>query len=171
MHPALDLRLPITAGYSYSDLNYLDFHYPKEKVKSFIEQFLFLNCDYQNLLDVLEYCKILQELAESKTQLVMLNGILPITQEMQYLQSVTDPAKNFSQYTKELINVDLLPDEDIAKFFTKIVNGINRLDKSIWPNMFSSFANNIIDYGSDKLHPGTNSHKQYADMIIKHLKQ
>ena len=168
VYPDLDTALLITAN-AKVPVNYLDNQFSKTFLKNFVDQFLLLNHDYQNILMLINYCKILETLAKDKCRIVMINGLIPWTKECIDPSAVTNPYENFSTYTKNLLSVDKLPDTDVTIFFNKICNGLMELDKNTWANMFSPMMKHKIDLGTDNLHPGPNSHKQYADMIIKHL--
>lgn len=168
MYPGPTMRLPIV-GQTVKPPIGIDQYFTASKLQKFSDQFRLLNHDYHNILSMVNYCKILQTLAQHRCQLVIVNGLLPWTKELQYKQSATDPAKYFSDYTKSLLTIDLLPDEDIVKYFMQLLTGIEELDKKLWVNMFNSFGNIMIDWGLDHAHPGPESHKKYASMIITHL--
>lgn len=169
LYPNLDCNLIITANSKQKDIKYLDTMYSAKFLQSFADQFLLLNHDYHNLIQVGNFSKILETVSTNKTQLIFINGLLPWTKEIKCKQSLSNPAKYFSEYTKELLSLDLLPDQDIAKFFTTLYDTVKKLDSSLWVNMFSSMQNEMIDLGTDNSHPGIGSHKHYASMIIEYL--
>jgi hypothetical protein len=171
LYPNLDIIFPITpnAIAPVKDINYLDTQFSKKSLEKFVDQFLLLNHDYQNILMLINYCKILETLAKDKCRIVMINGLVPWTKECMDPSAVTNPYENFSTYTKNLLSTDKLPDSDVAIFFNKICNGLAELDKSTWVNMFNSMGKQILDLGNDNSHPGPKSHQLYANIIIKHL--
>jgi hypothetical protein len=168
LYPALDLEFPITAGIR-NDLKYLDFFLPQQQANKFIDMFRYLNHDYHNILLVINYCKILEMLARDKCQLIFINGLIPWTAELQYPESTRDPQRYFSEYTKNLLCIDQLPDDDIKKFFEAISTEIVKLDKSKWINMFSSIMHGAVDLAADNIHPGPVTHQNLANNIIKYL--
>jgi len=170
LYPGPCIKLPI-AGQEMEELIGIDQYFTKDKLQKFSDQFRLLNHDFHNLLSVANYCKILQTLAANKCQVVFINGLLPWTKEIKYKQSATDPAKYFSKYTKSLLTIDQLPDQDIVKHFTQLTEAVGTLDKTLWSNMFDSMMCNVIDRGLDNIHPGPESHKKYASMIINHLEK
>lgn len=169
MHPNLDLSFGIGAMDAINELNYLDTVFSKKDLQKFVKQFLLLNHDYHNILALLNYCKILETVAHTQTKIIFINGLLPWTKEIQFLQAMGNPAKNFSEYTKNLLSIDKLPDQDIEFFFNKIHNGLSQIDKNNWINMFRSILTLAEDVGTDNLHPGPNTHAKIAQMIINHI--
>lgn len=170
-HPHLDLEFQVPSCISNNtDISYLDLKLSNKFLKKFGEQFLLVNHDYNNILTLLNYCKILESIAQhKKIKIVFINGLLPWTSEILDEKALTNPSKNFSEYTKNLLSVDLLPDEDIIKFFNKIKRGLDQINLNNWTNMFKSMVHMGVDLGTDKIHPGIKSHKLYANMIINHL--
>jgi hypothetical protein len=168
LYPALDLEFPITAGIR-NDLKYLDFFLPQQQAKEFIDMFRYLNHDYHNILLLINYCKILELMAQDKCRLIFINGLIPWTPELRYPESVRDPHRYFSEYTKKLLCIDQLPDNDITKFFQAISTEIVKLDKSKWINMFSTIMAGAVDLATDNIHPGPVTHQNLANNIIKHL--
>lgn len=169
LYPDLDLTFPIVNDSAVNEINYLDTVFSKKDLQKFIEQFLLLNHDYHNILTLLNYCKIIESIAHTKTKVIFINGLLPWTKEIQYSQAVDNPTKNFSAYTKNLLSIDKLPDKDIKFFFEKIHNGLLQIDKNNWINMFQSIVTIAEDVGTDNLHPGPKTHAKIAQMIIKQL--
>jgi len=169
VYPNLDLTFPIVNDNAIKDLNYLDIVFSKKDLQKFVKQFLLLNHDYHNILALLNYCKILETVAHTQTKIIFINGLLPWTKEIQFLQTIDNPAKNFSAYTKNLLSIDKLPDQDIEFFFNKIHNSLSQIDKNNWINMFQSILTLAEDVGTDNLHPGPNTHAKIAQMIINHI--
>jgi hypothetical protein len=168
LYPRPDMQLPIV-GQSSKLLIGIDQYFTQDKLQKFSDQFRLLNHDFHNILAVINYSKILQTLTQNRCRLVMINGLLPWTKELQYKQCAINPAKYFSEYTKSLLSMDSLPDGDIVKYFSQLSDDINELDKTLWINMFDSLAAQAVDVGLDHAHPGPNSHKKYASMIINYL--
>lgn len=169
LYPNLDSNFIITAGSKQKNIKYLDTFYSSKFLQNFADQFLLLNHDYHNLLQLSNYCQILESISKDKTRLVFINGLVPWTKEIKYSSSGSDPAKYFSKYTKELLSVSLLPDNEIQKFFTVLHKTVKRLDSKLWVNMFNSMLVESIDFGIDNKHPGIKSHAHFASMIINYL--
>lgn len=143
----------------------------KKELQKFIDQYLLLNCDYVNLLKLIEYSNILKIVAKNNDcQLVMLNGIVPWTEDFASLGTISNYSKQLSDYTKYIIEFDTRDDADIQQYLFKLEKEFNSLDKKLWVNMFDSFKSLKIDLGTDNAHPGPKSHTRYAEMIINYLK-
>jgi hypothetical protein len=169
LYPDLDIVLPIVNRAPVNEINYLDTVFSKNLLQNFVDQFLLLNHDYHNILKLLNYCKILETVAQDKTKLIFINGLLPWTKEIQHIEALNDPAKNFSAYTKKLLSINLLPDEDIKLFFKKIHHALTQTNKDNWANMFKSISTHCVDFGLDNSHPGPLTHANIAKMIIDKL--
>lgn len=169
LYPNLDITLTLTNRDIIREIDYLDTVFSKKELQKFCDQFLLLNHDYHNILHLLNYCKILEALAREQTQLIFVNGLIPWTQEIQYLETLDNTAKYFSEYTKKLLSHTLLPDSDIEIFFKKIFYALNEIDKNKWINIFSSMLEFSIDAGLDKKHPGPKTHNKIAQLIINKL--
>jgi hypothetical protein len=63
-----------------------------------------------------------------------------------------------------------LSDNEIKKFFLELHSGIIQLDKNKWLNMFNPISSIAIDFGNDNIHPGPETHKKIAGMLINHIK-
>ena len=168
LYPGLNVSFHIP-GYINQDLEYLDFLFTKSRARQFVDDFQILNHDYHNILLLINYCKILETVSKGKCRLVFINGLVPWTEDMQFLESLNDPYNAFSKYTKDILSFDLLPDDEIEKFFKSIALGLLELNKSWWVNMFSSIESTKIDVIADNQHPGPKTHSYYATQIIKHL--
>lgn len=169
LYPNLDVSFAIVNDEIVRDINYLDTVFSKKNLQKFVQQFLLLNHDYQNILILLNYCKIIESIASTKIKVIFVNGLIPWTKEIQFLQTLNNPAKNFSEYTKNLLSMDKLPDEDIKFFFEKIYDSMSQINKHNWINMFNSIPTLAEDVGTDNSHPGPKTHTKIAQMIIKHL--
>jgi hypothetical protein len=171
MHPSLYIEFPIINQDSVTEIKHLDIQFSKKFLKKFVDQFLLLNHNYHNILALINYCKILEKISENKSKIVMINGLLPWTEELIRKDACDDPVNSFSLYTQRLLSVHNLPDEDIKLFFNKIHYGLEEIEKNNWVNMFNSLSKQKIDLGNDNRHPGPKSHQLYANTIITYLEK
>jgi hypothetical protein len=152
-----------------NDYRYRDLFYSKKELQKFIDTYQLLNHDYHNILTLINYCNILTKISKNKTQLIFINGLLPWTKEILSLDTMIDFSKNLSTYTKEILEFDSREDHELIDFFTKLNHAVTGLSHSSWVNVFDSMINSSIDIGNDNVHPGPESHRLYADMIIKYI--
>jgi hypothetical protein len=168
LYPGPDTKLTLSHTIK-NDYKYRDIYYSKKQLQEFTNAYHILNHDYHNILTLINYCNILTEIGKNKTQIIFINGLLLWTKEILILDTIVDFSKNLSTYTKEILEFDSREDHELIDFFTKLNRAVTGLSQSSWVNMFDSMVNLSIDNGNDNSHPGPESHKLYADMIIKYI--
>lgn len=134
----------------------------KEKI-TFSNTLLMLNGDYANIMDLIQYTKMLEVLAESNNvKLGFINGLVPWTDDLSKPLG-KDLSQSMSKYSKELIDFDTRDDQEIIYFFQKLQDCFATLNQKLWINLFDSFLANTQDQGPLGHHPGINSHKWMAE--------
>ena len=163
------------AQYFINDRRYPDFKYrdiyisPKEKIK-FNDTLLMLNHDYQNIIELVDYCKILTNLAQSvKTKICFINGLVPWENDLNSPIDVNNLAGSLGAYTKDILDFDRRDDAEIILFFSRLQEKFAELDPTKWVNLFNSFDNNSVDVGPEGHHPGVKSHQWMADQVSTYL--
>lgn len=169
LYPGPDTVLKIfhTIG---SDYAYRDINLPKKEIQKFANQYMMLNHDFNLILELINYCLILEQISKDKTQLIFINGLLPWTRDLYQDDTKVNFSTNLSNYSKEIFDFNNRNDEELTVLFTKINNEIIKLNKNLWINQFESMLSIAVDYGNDNEHPGIKSQHIYADMIINYLK-
>jgi len=155
----------------FSDFTYRDLYITSKDTQKLKNLLLLLNHDYQNILDLIEYCAILCELAKScSIKLYFINGLVPWTQDL--INPLSDNlSQSLSLYSKTILDFDNRNDQEIIFYFSKLQEKFKSLDKEKWVNLFDSFESFSVDYANDDVHPGIESHKIMAEKIIKKLTQ
>jgi hypothetical protein len=169
VYPGPDTELALSHTIK-DDYGYRDLFYSKKELQKFIDTYQLLNHDYHHISTLINYCNILTEISKNKTQLIFINGLLPWSREILSLDTTLDFSKNLSNYTKEILEFNSRDDNELLEFFTKLNKDMQRLNQTMWVNMFDSFISLNIDLGTDNAHPGPKSHALYAEMIINYLK-
>jgi hypothetical protein len=144
----------------------------KSDLNNFQRLLILTNHEYHNILQLLEYCWILESTARlNNTKLVMLNGYTPWTSDLfDAYTDDTDLAQALGDFAKEILDFDNRNDEEILALLRPLHDNFARLDKDIWVNTFDQFNNFTVDSAPlDSKHPGPNSHKKIADMVMTHL--
>lgn len=120
--------------------------------KKFVEQFQQYNHDYPNLMAVIDYSRIITELAKDrKKQVIFVNGMLD------WKHSWHD------NYMKSLLDeLDPLVQQDFRERFD---NNIDLLDLSRWANPWQSISDMQEDDAPLDSHPGPETHKKVANLI------
>jgi len=138
---------------SHNDQNLID--------KNFVAQYQLLNHDYSNIMSLIDYTRILQQLAvDAKKPIWFINGMLPWTQDM--LLGGTP-----SKYAHDLYQ-GLDPDE-IQDFATRLRNNLELLNWDQWINPWYSISNLQQDNAPLDTHPGPATHKKIANMINQRI--
>ena len=151
------------------DYSYRDLYINQQDKKKLNQLLLLLNHDYQNILDLVGYCRILEQLAQlNKTQVIFINGLLPWQSDL--VQPLSQDLDNtLSKYTKEILDFKNRNDSEIIDYFSKLQQQISTLDSSSWVNMFDSFQSNVCDIAPAGHHPGVKSHQWMANQINTYL--
>ena len=113
------------------DFRYRNLTIPKGDKQFFKNIVLLLNHDYQNILDLVDYCNILQTVSkEYKVKHFNINGLVPWTQDL-ILPFGSDLAQEFSLYTKNLLDFDNRDNKELIELFGTLQNKVLTLDQTI----------------------------------------
>lgn len=154
------------------DYRYRDIYISPKDKQRLKDQLLILNHDYHNILDVIQYCNILENLSLScRTKLVFINGCLPWNNDLNNNTVREDLEKCLSDYTKSILDFDRREDNEIINFFQQLQSKFSTLNQSLWVNIFDAMYKNIIDVGPEGHHPGVETHKWMYNIISKHLQE
>lgn len=159
-----------TTDNKYSKFQYRDIYLSPTEKNHLINTLLLLNHDYQNIFDLIDYCKILTQLCKhNSVKLVFINGLVPWKDDLIKLMNTNDLALSLSDYTKNILEFDKSNDEEIILYFSKLQNKFAELDQTNWANLFQSLISNEIDHGPEGHHPGIGSHQWLADQVSNFL--
>jgi hypothetical protein len=155
---------------SDQSFRYHDIYISAKDKLNFIDTVKVLNHDYQNIIDLVDYTKILNQLADANNvKIVHINGLVPWQDDLLASLDRTNLETFFSDYTKTLLNFETKPEHEVCYYFNKLQNKFNELDQTRWVNLFDSFLSNTVDTGPLGHHPGERSHRIMADKIINYL--
>ena len=124
----------------------------ENEYRSFIEQFQKYNHDYPNLMAVIDYSRIITEIAKGrKKQTIFINGML------NWKESWHDV------YMKSLLDeLDPLDQKDFQEQFS---NNIDLLDLDAWANPWQNILEMQEDDAPLDNHPGPITHRKVADLV------
>jgi hypothetical protein len=162
---------------SFNDFEGIDvghLRYSKNEIKKLAETTHMLNHDYNHLLTLINYCNLLER-ASISTKIIFINGLIPWSEDV-FNPSVLTDMYNVSDLVKNLFEFENSSDKDIKLRFDILKTAVDGLNKSLWVNMFNSLSGMMTDsstWSADHLgpayHPGPQSHREYARMIINYL--
>jgi hypothetical protein len=150
------------------DFRYRDLYISSAKRTLFRNMVLLLNHDYQNIIDLIDYCSILKRLAGSSTQVVFINGLIPWGPDL-VNPLRTDLSTSLGNYSKSMLDFDNRNKAEVIEFFKKLQDKFTELDTSLWVNIFNPFMVNRIDRAADGEHPGPISHQWMATQLENYL--
>lgn len=154
----------------YPDFKYRDIYIDSTTSKITKNTILLLNHDYQNIFDVVEYCCILEQLAQSRqSQVIFINGLLPWRDDLIQPTNTSDFDQSLSKYTKDILDFEHRDDAEIELFVERLKTKFSQLNLKLWVNLFDSFHDNRLDTGPQGHHPGIKSHQWMADQVSNYL--
>lgn len=154
------------------DFKYRDIYIDPTRKSMLRNMLLLLNHDYHNILNLIEYCCILECMAAStNTKIIFINGLVPWTNDLVHNISSVDIGSQLSRYTKSILDFDNRDNNEIINLFQELQNNFKKLDQNYWVNIFDSMEAASCDLGPEGHHPGMLSHKLMADQISLYLTQ
>lgn len=155
-----------------SSFCYRDFYVSPKELLALKDLLRLFNHDYQNLLDLIDYCSFLEMMAnEAQCDLVFINGLVHWKDDL-INPLGADLAMCLSDYSKIILDFDYRPDDEIIRYFTKLQKRFEDINQDLWVNLFDAMVpNHAVDIGPEGHHPGIKSHAWLADQIIAHIKE
>jgi hypothetical protein len=137
---------------SYADDNIAD--------RTFVAQYQLLNHDYSNIIALIDYTRILQQLAkDAGCDIWFVNGLLPWAEDMLL------PSLDTSSYAQHLYQG--LTSKELDDYSERLRNNLELIDWSQWINPWNSIAGMQIDNAPLDTHPGPNTHAKIANVILE----
>lgn len=154
------------------DFNYRDIYLSRKDKQNLKDQLLVLNHDYQNIIDLIHYCNILERLSQyTGTKIIFINGLVPWASDLNTDIDNRDLSSTLSLYTKRILDFDHRDNQEIVKFFKNLQKEFATLNQSLWVNLFDSMAKNTVDIGPEGHHPGIQSHQIMYNKILTYLEE
>jgi hypothetical protein len=136
---------------SYTDQNLAD--------RNFVAQYQLLNHDYSNIMSLIDYTRILQQMADDAGKDIwFINGMVPWTKDMLTGSEPSDYALSLYQ------GLDIKEAQDFSE---RLQNNLELIDWQQWINPWTSIISMQEDNAPLDDHPGTVTHRKIADMIIE----
>ena len=124
----------------------------------FVAQYQLLNHDYSNIMSVIDYTRILSQLAQdAQTPIWFINGMLPWTHDM--LSRIES-----SDYANSLY-IDV-PKSNWASFKDSLANNLELINWQQWINPWHSIVDMQQDSAPLDNHPGVGTHRKLSELIL-----
>lgn len=160
-----------TTGDSKEEFIYRDIQLSSKDKIELENKILLLNHDYQNIIDLIDYVNILDDLAQlHNIKIIHINGLVPWQNDLTNTNALND-FDLMSAYTKEILDFDNRDDKEISALLQQLQLKFSTLDTNNWVNLFDAFQNNMVDLGPQGHHPGIQSHLLMADKLDNYLTQ
>lgn len=120
----------------------------------FVAQFQLLNHDYGNILQLITYTRILENMARcSGAKLIFVNGLVHWSREVEWMYNLVGDIKSG-------------PD----RYVENLENNYDLVNWNQWINPWTPLQGNELDFAPlDNIHPGPLTHKQLAELINERL--
>jgi hypothetical protein len=138
---------------AYTDQNLVD--------RNFVAQYQLLNHDYGNIMSLIDYTRILQQMADDAgCDIWFINGMVPWTEDM-----LTGDSQ--SEYVRSLYQG--LTEQEILDFSERLRNNLELIDWTQWINPWHSIRDMQEDNAPLDDHPGPQTHEKIANLIIDRI--
>jgi hypothetical protein len=128
----------------------------------FVAEFQKRNHDYGNIMQLIDFCRIIQDIAKCKNKkVVFINGRIDMTPDM------ADSSLPMSTEFENLL-CDLKK-EQRANFAQQLVNNFELVDWKSWANPWQSVANMQTDKAPMDAHPGPDTHAKLVKLILERI--
>jgi len=153
-----------------NDIRGDEWNVTKEEIDKLSDFFLLMNHDFQNLLELVTYCNILEQTAKlNNIKIIFVNGIVLWDKDL-FKPLGEDLEQSLSDYSKELFDFENRDDILVRKLHKQLYDRVSTLNKNLWANLTDGMFKLMCDFAPvDGMHPGPKTHQIVADKIINHL--
>lgn len=142
--------------------------YPKKYLEKIRDRWISLANDHYEILNLVYYVNTIVHLCKQlDKQVFFVNAVCPW--DDQYFERLENVLPNaYTEYTRQLLDVDTRDDEQIFKLYAKIHNeyaDIGGIHHRHWLNLNHSMRSNRIDVNDDNVHPGLQSNRLYHEQL------
>ena len=171
--PKFNFEISISAaGFNIDKNLQRDIGLSDTDLKQIQKYLLILNGDYKSVIELFDYCLILQEFANTKNiQVAMINGSIPWTDKLfQNPDHVQNIFLETDHFTRNILDVENLSDDKVIEWWKKIYEKFTKINLDNWVCFSEMLSKLQIDSAPLDKHPGKLSHKIFADKILNHIK-
>lgn len=146
--------------------------YTKEYLTNVRDRLVSIPNDHYETVKLIEYANIIKRFCNKNgTKVFFINAICSWDNNFFTRLDGVSPDQ-FTEYTKQLINVSQRDDDEIFKLYDKIhdeYNDAGGVWSEHWLNLYNSLREMRVDVNDDGIHPGVQSNKEYAKMLAASL--
>lgn len=148
--------------------------WPKSYIDDIVSRLRVMKHLHWEILQVVNYSNIIKQLSKKLkiNNVFFINGLCPWDKNY-FIELHNVKPDQYTNFTKkEILNIDARDDQDIFTLYKlahqhyQDAGGICEND---WINLYSSLQVLVVDFNFDGQHPGIESNKLYAQLIIDKL--
>jgi len=157
IHSKINLTTPVNFDHWTGRLD-------KNQYNNFYKQFIMLNQDFEHWVRLKNIIFSVQNLVNNGYNIKFVNGLLDWTPDFFN--------NDRSKFGDQILNVNDLPDEDIAFGVENLNRDKQKINLDLWINPFDSFFKLRVDQATPTdIHPGIKSQQIFSDLIFNYLQQ
>ena len=149
-----------------TDINLNDINYTSTYLNSIRDRFTALANYHYEICNVIKFTNALINLAKlTDTLIFFINGLCP-WDENYFVKLHNVLPSDYTDFTKNLLNVYSRNDDEIFKLYDKIhneYNAVGGIQQEHWLNLYRSMRSQRIDVNNDNQHPGIMSNQNYCN--------
>jgi hypothetical protein len=145
-----------------------DIVYSADYLKKINDRFTALAHLHHEICDLVRYVNCLVKIAQqTDTKIFFINALCPWDQDyFLFLDNVLP--NSYTEFTKQLINIDNRDDTEIYQIYQKMhaeYNAAGGIKAEHWLNLYQSLRSLLIDTNQDGCHPGLKSNQLYNQLL------
>ena len=137
--------------------------------KNFVDVFKIVDSSYNQYAEINTQITILNNLSEKlDKKIYYINGLMHIDPVFLNTNNIENIFESMLPTTRDIIDLDHLPDDNLIKCITEIRNFLSVIDVNQWVSIETIKR---VDKGIDGSHPGPKSNEIFANTILQFLKE
>ena len=136
----------------------------KNQYNNFCKQLIMLNQDFEHWVRLRNVIFSAQNLVSKGYNIKFVNGLLDWTPDFFN--------NDRSKFGDQILNVDDLPDQEIAIGVENLNRDKQKINLDLWINPFNNLGSlKVDDASSTDFHPGIKSQQMFSELIFNYLQQ
>jgi hypothetical protein len=136
------------------------------ELQSFYKIMCVANGNWKHYFNLISMIEVLQK----DPRVIFVNGLLDWDEEF-FTRDWSIPMLETNQFIENLLQVKDFDDDQLRSSLDQVISARDRIDRSRWVNLTSSWQMSKIDHvSSTDQHPGIQSQKLFADLVGNFIK-